>query len=297
MTITPTAISPMVRVIDNSEAFRNDNESTVGDDPSFDAGELFIDLDEDGAFSDATPVANAPAGLYNGIACVPDVANCSDDLVSVFTNLEIVAGPLDASSLTVYVFPAQATIEAADIAFNGSVLTSIDEDFSVFQSADWIEISGSTDGANDGIYRISAGGVTSDGAAGAADTLLVDGVDAFSNELAGANVQIRLALNPESGVASMPTGSYVVQVSDAFGNVPPMGTLVSAESTGECEVPTPEAAMGSSNARTAFRAGVSVIASGANDPLIDDIVTISVTIPEDTGGSGNPNTFSFALQL
>ena len=197
---------------DNSEAFRNDNESSDVDGPTYDAGELFIDLDNDGSFSGATPIANAPAGLYNGIACVSDGTVCSGDAISVFSNIEIVAGPLDASSLTVTVEDAAAVL-----------------------------------------------------------------------------------LDP--AVDPMVPGSYVVRVTDAFGNVPPLGTVVSASATGECEVATPDATMSNSNAQQAFTAGVSIIASGANDATTTDTITVSVTIPESEGGSGNPNNLVFACNL
>ena len=95
---------------DNSEAFRNDNESRDVDGPTYDAGELFIDLDNDSSFSEATPIANAPAGLYNGIACISDSTVCSSDAISVFSNIEIVAGPLDANSLIVTVEDAAALL-------------------------------------------------------------------------------------------------------------------------------------------------------------------------------------------
>jgi len=197
---------------DNSEAFRNDNESSDVDGPTYDAGELFIDLDNDGSFGEATPIANAPAGLYNGIACVSDGTVCSSDAISVFSNIEIVAGPLDASSLNITVEDAAAVV-----------------------------------------------------------------------------------LDPAAD--PMVPGSYVVRVTDAFGNVPPLGTVVSASATGECEVATPDATMSNSSAQQAFVAGVSVIASGANDATTSDTITVSVTIPESEGGSDNPNNVVFACNL
>ena len=75
--------------IDNSEAFRDDNESDA-----YDAGELFIDLDDSGDFSSVTPGPE----LFNGTACNSDSTDCSKDVVSVFSNLEIIAGPLDAET-------------------------------------------------------------------------------------------------------------------------------------------------------------------------------------------------------
>jgi hypothetical protein len=193
---------------DNSEAFRNDNESSDIDGLTYDAGELFIDLDNDGSFGGATPIANAPTGLYNGIACVSDSTVCSEDLISVFSHIEIVAGPLDASSLII-------TVE-------DTVGTTLDP---------------STD--------------------------------------------------------PMDPGSFVVRVTDVFGNVPPFGTTVSATGVGECEVATPSASMLNSNAQRAFISGVSVIASGENDESTTDLITVSVSIPEDVGGSGNPSNLVF----
>ena len=197
---------------DNSEAFRNDNESSDVGGPTYDAGELFIDLDNDGSFGEATPIESAPAGLYNGIACVSDGTVCSSDAVSVFSNIEIVAGPIDASSLNI-------TVE-------------------------------------------DAAGVVLDPA--------VDPVE---------------------------PGSLVVRVTDSFGNVPPLSTVVSASSTGECEVATPDATMSNSNAKAEFRAGVSVIAAAANDPDTSDTITIAVTIPAEVGGSGNPRNLVFDCNL
>lgn len=198
--------------IDNSEAFRNDNESSGVDGPTYDAGELFIDLDNDGSFGEATPIADAPAGLYNGIACISDGTVCSSDAISVFSNIEIIAGPLDASSLNI-------TVEDAAAA----------------------------------------------------------GLDP--------------AADP------MVPGSYVVRVTDAFGNVPPLGTVVSASSTGECEVATPDTTMPNSNARGEFEAGVTVIATDANNPDTSDTITIAVTIPADVGGSGTSRNFVFDCTL
>jgi hypothetical protein len=196
---------------DNSEAFRNDNESSDSDGLiTYDAGELFIDLDNDGSFGAATPIASAPDGLYNGIACVSDGTVCSDEVISVFSNIEIVAGPLDASSLII-------TIE-----------------------------------------------------------------DAAATELDPA------ANDP------MDPGSFVVRVTDALGNIPPRGTIVSATSQGECGVATPDATVFNSNAQQAFAAGVSVIKIDANDASTTDQITVSVTIPEAVGGSGDPTNRVFA---
>ena len=189
---------------DNSEAFRDDNEST-----SYEVGEFFIDLDNDGTFATATPVANVPAGLFNGVACDSDGTVCSDELISVYANLEIVAGPQDASSL-------QISVE-------------------------------------------DSGG-----------TPLTEGVD------------------------PMDPGSYVVLVTDLDGNLPPFGTEVSAEGTGECEVVTPPASAPNSSEVASFATGVSVIASGPNDADTDDRITVNVTIPASVGGSGNTQTLSFA---
>ena len=189
---------------DNSEAFRDDNEST-----SYEVGEFFIDLDNDGTFATATPVANVPAGLFNGVACDSDGTVCSDELISVYANLEIVAGPQDASSL-------QISVE-------------------------------------------DSGG-----------TPLTEGVD------------------------PMDPGSYVVLVTDLDGNLPPFGTEVSAEGTGECEVVTPPASAPNSSEVVSFATGISVIASGPNDADTDDRITVNVTIPASVGGSGNTQTLSFA---
>ena len=189
---------------DNSEAFRDDNEST-----SYELGEFFIDLDNDGAFATATPVANAPAGLFNGVACNSDGTVCSDELISIYANLEIIAGPKDASAL-------QISVE-------------------------------------------DAGG-----------TPLTEGVD------------------------PMDPGSYIILVSDLDGNLPPLGTEVSAEGTGECEVVSPPASTPNSSEVASFAAGVSVIASGPNDADTDDRITVNVTIPTSVGGSGNTQTLSFA---
>jgi hypothetical protein len=194
--------------IDNSEAFRNDNESNDIDGPTYDAGELFIDLDNDGIFGEATPIANAPAGLYNGIACVSDGTVCSNEVISVFSNIEIVAGPLDASSLIIIVEDALGT-----------------------------------------------------------------------------------PLDP--GTDPMDPGSFVVRVTDAFGNIPPRGTVVSASSEGECGVATPDATVFNSNAQQAFEAGISVIASDANDADTTDLITVSITIPDTVGGSGDPTNLVF----
>ena len=194
---------------DNSEAFRNDDESSDVDGPTYTPGELFIDLDGDDIFDEATPT---PPGLYNGIACVSDDTVCSRDAISVFSNIEIIAGPLDAASLNVTIEDAAAAV-----------------------------------------------------------------------------------LNPE--VDSVTPGSYVVRVSDAFGNVPPKGTIISTSSTGECGVATPAATMPNSNAVGAFVAGVGVIAEDANDPETSDTVTIAITIPADVGGSGNSRNFVFACNL
>ena len=197
---------------DNSEAFRNDNESSDVDGPTYDAGEFFVDLDNDRSFGEATPVANAPAGLYNGIACISDGTVCSSDVISVFGNIEIVAGPLDASSLNITVEDAAAAV-----------------------------------------------------------------------------------LDPAAD--PMVPGSYVVRVTDAFGNVPPLGTVVSASATGECEVASPDATMSNSSAQQAFVAGISIIASSANDTDTSDTITVSVTIPESEGGSDNPSNLVFACNL
>lgn len=189
---------------DNSEAFRDDNESN-----SYELDEFFIDIDNDGIFGDATPIANSPAGLFNGVACKPDVTDCSGDLISVYANLEIIAGPLDAS------------------AFEVSVLDS-------------------------------------------EGTPLTEGVD------------------------PMDPGSYVVLISDIDGNLPPLGTEISAEGTGECEVVSPSATAPNSNEVGPLPIGVSVIASGPNDADTDDRVVVSITIPTTVGGSGNIRTLSFA---
>ena len=55
--------------------------------------------------------------------------------------------------------------------------------------------------------------------------------------------------------------------------------------------------MSNSNAQQAFVAGVSIIASGANDATTSDTITVSVTIPESEGGSDNPNNVVFACNL
>jgi len=189
---------------DNSEAFRDDDESAA-----YEIGELFIDLDEDGVFADATPAANAPAGLFNGTACDSDGTVCSGALISVFANLEIIAGPQDANGLTISV--------------------------------------------------VDSGGIQ-----------LAEGVD------------------------PMDPGSYVVLISDVDGNYPPLGTEISAEASGECEVVSPDAKAPNTNQIGQFPVGVSVIASGPNDADTDDRVTINVTIPASLGGSGNAATLSFA---
>ena len=190
---------------DNSEAYRDDNESGAYD---FADGEQFIDLDSDGLFTEATPSASAPAGLFNGVACDSDSSVCSNELISVFANLEIVAGPQDASAL--------------DISVTDALLTPLTPD-----------------------------------------------------------------------VGPMDPGSYVVAVSDADGNVPPFGTVISAEGAGECEVTSPEVTAPNSNAIGELLVGVNVIASGPNDGNTDDRVTISVTIPEAVGGSGGTATLTF----
>ena len=189
---------------DNSEAYRDDNESGA-----YEFGEQFIDLDTDGVFTEATPSANAPSGLFNGVACGSDSSVCSNELISVYANLEIVAGPQDASALDVSV------------------------------------------------------------------------TDAFSSPLT-------------PGVDPMGPGSYVVVVSDANGNLPPFGTVISAEGAGECEVTSPEVTAPNSNAVSELLVGVNVIANGPNDENTDDRVTVSITIPESVGGSDNAATLTFA---
>ncbi len=189
---------------DNSEAFRDDNESG-----SYELGEFFIDLDNDRLFADATPATNSPAGLFNGVACNSDGTVCSDELIGVYANLEIIAGQRDASALEVTV----------------------------------------TDSAG---------------------ILLTE------------------------GVTPMDPGSYVVLVADVDGNLPPLGTEVSAEGTGECEVVSPSATVPNSNAPISFPTGVTVVSTGPNDDDTDDRITVSITIPDSVGGSGNAQTLSFA---
>lgn len=83
---------------DNSEAFRDDNESD-----GYDSGEYFVDLESDGTFATTTPIAGS---LFNGLACPADSTDCSRDLVSVYANLELVAGPDDAADLLVALYAA-----------------------------------------------------------------------------------------------------------------------------------------------------------------------------------------------
>jgi hypothetical protein len=187
---------------DNSEAFRDDDESL-----SHDANELFIDLNNNGAFDSTTP--GPEDALFNGLACNVNGSVCSDELVSVYTNLELVAGPRDASDLTIRV-----------------------ED--------------------------SVG------------TFLTDGID------------------------PMDPGSYVVFVTDAFGNVPPYGTEVRATGSGECEVTSPTTRMASVNAVQALEAGITVVSTGANDPETNDRVSLTIVTPLGVGGSGNAVTLNFA---
>ncbi len=177
---------------DNSEAYRDDNESAA-----YDSGEYFVDAEVDGIFATTTPLAGA---LFNGLACPADSTDCSRDLVSVYANLELVAGPDDAADLLVALY-------AAD-----DLTTPLDP---------------------------------------ALDTVTA--------------------------------GSYVFAISDGFGNVPPLGTSVTATATGECEVISPAGAAPNSSALAPYLYGITV-RSEADDAATDDYLEITYSIP---GGSGN----------
>jgi hypothetical protein len=96
------------------------------------------------------------------------------------------------------------------------------------------------------------------------------------------------------GIDPMDPGSYVVFVTDAFGNVPPYGTEVRATGSGECEVTSPTTRMASVNAVQALEAGITVVSTGANDPETNDRVSLTIVTPLGVGGSGNAVTLNFA---
>ena len=95
--------SPNEPFIDNTEAWRDDNES--GD---YDLDEFFIDTDTNGVWNDQTP-SDTATGLFNGLACQANSSDCSTQLVSVFDSLELVAGPSDSSALVGALFNADGT--------------------------------------------------------------------------------------------------------------------------------------------------------------------------------------------
>lgn len=81
------------------------------------------------------------------------------------------------------------TVEAADISFSASTISSVGENFGVFATGDTIQVSGTTGGTNDGIYRVDS--VTSDGAGTNPDVITVVGTNVFTAESAGETITVK----------------------------------------------------------------------------------------------------------
>lgn len=179
----------------NTEAYRDDNESGT-----FDVGEFFLDVDAGDGALNGTWDSQTPASgeLFNGLACQADSSDCSSALVTVYDQVELVAGPDDAAALRTRL-------------------------------------------------RDSTG------------TLVDPAVDAI--------VQ----------------GSYTLEIEDANGNMPPLGTLLSASGEGECEVVSPEVSVPNTSVATFYTFGITV-RTEANQPDTDDRIQITYSIP---GSSSN----------
>ena len=95
--------SPNEPFVDNTEAYRDDDESG-----NYDLGEFFIDSDTNGVWNDQTP-SDTATGIFNGLACQVDSTDCSTQLVSVFDSVVLVAGPSDSSDLFGTLFTAAGT--------------------------------------------------------------------------------------------------------------------------------------------------------------------------------------------
>ena len=87
-------------------------------------------------------------------------------------------------------------------------------------------------------------------------------------------------LDPASD--NVTAGGYFLLLSDQFDNVPPLGTTLSAQGNGECEVVSPDVSVGNSSANTPFVFGIT-IRTEADDAATDDYIEITWAIPDGTG--------------
>ena len=74
----------------------------------------------------------------------------------------------------------------------------------------------------------------------------------------------------------------MIALADIDGNVPPLGTVISAEGNGECEVTSDSYTVPNLSAPFPILAGIT-IRSEPDDPSTDDYVEITWSIPDGTG--------------